>query len=651
MEYKNLLSPLKVNGFTYKNRIVSAPMVFGLVALDPRAREAQYRKIASRASGGAAAVCIGETDVNFTDANRVPTPYLDFTDYSSEEFKIMGRFAEIIHENNAVAILELSHPGSEKDPFPGQKNPVGPTSFVKPNGVQVDALDKENMDRIANEFAAAARFMIKAGFDGIIVHAGHGFLFSQFLSPLTNTRSDEYGGTLEDRAKFPLQIMRSIREAIGPNKILDIRVSGEDGVAGGMTAEETGEFCRLLGSTIDSVHVSGGLYNNPVKTHQFSSMFHPHGVNGEVASIIKKYVDVPVGVIGGINSPELSEEIIASGKADYVILGRQMIADPEFTNKTAAGRPDTIRRCVRCYTCFPGSPEEGYTDLKMGTEELMATAGYCALNPASGRPDVTKAAHSKKALIVGGGVAGMQAALTAEQRGHKVLLVEKSAVLGGILNFTDVDVDKEDLRNFKNVLIREVRASDIEVRLDTAMSASLADEFTPDEVIIAVGAAPAKPPIPGIDSVHQAIDIYFGYEPGKEIVMVGGGLVGCEAALHLAKTGHKVTIIEMLDRLANDSFGMYREALMLEMEKEGIKSFTSARCLEITPSSVKIEIDGGEKLLSCNTAIYALGMKSLDTGDIKEMLKDIPCHVIGDCMQPGKVDSAMKSGYDIALTI
>lgn len=651
MEYKNLLSPMKINKYTFKNRIVSAPMVFSLVALDPRAREAQYNKIAARARGGAAAVYVGETDVNFTDANRVPVPYCDFTNYDSEEFKIISRFADIIHENGAVAVIELNHPGAEKDPFPGQKNPVGPVSYTKPNGVHVEALDKEGMDRIARDFATAAKFMIKAGFDGIIVHAGHGFLFTQFLSPRINTRTDEYGGTLENRAKFPIQIMKAIREAIGPDKILDIRVSGEEGVPGGLTAHDTGQFCKMLDGIIDSVHVSSGLYYDPVKTHQFSSMYHPHGVNAEAAAIIKQYVNVPVGVIGGINSPEQSEEIIASGKADYVILGRQMIADPDFPKKTAEGRANMIRRCVRCYTCFPGSPEEGYTDLKMGTEELMAKAGYCAINPASGRPDVKPAEKSKRVLVIGGGVAGMQAALTATQRGHKVVLVEQSDRLGGILNFTDTDVDKEDLRNFKNVIIREVEEAGIEVRLNTVADEKLINELKPEAIIIAVGAKPSKPPIPGIDSVRPALDVYYGCEPGKEVIMVGGGLVGCETALHLAKTGHKVTIVEMLDRLADDSYGMYREALMLEMEKEDIVGLTRARCIEITPNSVRIEVDGVEKQLTGDTVIYALGMKSVDTSALKAAAGDIPYYVIGDCDQPGKVETATKSGYDVALKI
>ena len=211
----------------------------------------------------------------------------------------------------------------------------------------------------------------------------------------------------------------------------------------------------------------------------------------------------------------------------------------------------------------------------------------------------------------------MQAALTAAQRGHKVTLVEQKDRLGGILNFTDVDVNKEDLRNFKNVLIREVEEVGIEVRLNTTGDESLIKEINPEAIIIAVGARPATPPIPGIENVRSAIDVYSGYEPGKEVIMVGGGLVGSETALHLAKTGHRVTIVEMLDRLADDSYGMYREALMLEMDKENIIGLTNARCVEITPNSVRIEVDGVEKRLTGDTVIYALGMKPVDTTALK----------------------------------
>jgi 2,4-dienoyl-CoA reductase-like NADH-dependent reductase (Old Yellow Enzyme family)/thioredoxin reductase len=651
-KFPNLFNPMQVNGYTYKNRIVSAPMVFGLIVGDPHAAVGAYNKIGARAKGGAAAVIVGETDINFTDGNRVPVPPCDFRVHAGHMFDAVAKYATIIKEYDAVAIAEISHPGSEKNPYPGQKNPVGPVALTKPNGVQVEAIDEDDMDRLCKEFADAAEFMIAAGFDGIIVHAGHGFLFTQFLSARLNRRTDEYGGSLENRAKFPIRIMESIRKAIGPDHILDIRVSAEEAMEGGITVEETGLFCHMLEGIVDSIHVSSGLYTDPVRTEQFSSMFAEHGCHADAAFEIKKHTNLPVGVIGGINSPELAEEIIASGKADYVILGRQMIADPEFPNKAMSGNEDKIRRCIRCYTCFPGSPEEGYTDLPMTTEELIATVGYCAINPASSRKEFEKAAVSRKVLIVGGGVAGMQAAITASERGHKVVLAEKTERLGGILNFTDVDVDKPDLREFKNLMVRETLDHEIEIMLNTEANAELIGRLAPDDIIIAAGSYPTKPAIPGIDTVHQAIDIYNGYETGKKVIMIGGGLVGCEAALHLAKTGHEVVVVEMLDRLAKESYGMYREALMLEVEKAGIQSYCDTCCLQINPTSVRVaDKDGKEFLLEADSVIYALGMKSNDTSGLKGIAGSIPVYEIGDCVVPAKVDSATKSAYFTAIEI
>jgi 2,4-dienoyl-CoA reductase-like NADH-dependent reductase (Old Yellow Enzyme family)/thioredoxin reductase len=652
LKFPNLFKPLQVNGYTYKNRIVSAPMVFGLIVGDPHAAVGAYNKIGARAKGGAAAVIVGETDINFTDGNRVPVPPCDFNVHSGHMFDAVAKYATIIKENGAVAIAEISHPGAEKNPYPGQKNPVGPVAYTKENGVQVDAMDEEDMNRLCREFAESAGFMIAAGFDGIIVHAGHGFLFTQFLSSRLNLRQDEYGGSLENRMRFPIRIMESIRKEIGPDKILDIRVSAEEATKDGITVEETGKFAHMLEGIVDSIHVSSGLYTDPVRTEQFSSMFAEHGCHADAAAEIKKHTNLPVGVIGGINSPELAEEIIASGKADYVILGRQMIADPEFPNKAMSGNEDKIRRCIRCYTCFPGSPEEGYTDLPMTTEELIATVGYCAINPASSRKEFEKAKVGRKVLVVGGGVAGMQAAITASERGHQVVLVEKAGQLGGILNFTDVDVDKPDLREFKNLMIRETMNHGIEVMLHTEATAELIGKLEPDTIIIATGSYPSKPNIPGIDTVHQAIDIYNGYETGEKVIMIGGGLVGCEAALHLAKTGHQVVVVEMLDKLAKESYGMYREALMLEMEKAGIQSHCDTCCLQITPTSVLVsDKDGKEIVLEADSVIYALGMKAIDNSSLKEIAGSIPVYEIGDCVVPAKVDSATKSAYFTAIEI
>ncbi len=651
-----LMSPMKVGKKTYKNRIVNAPMAFGMIAIDPEAGPRAYRKIESIAKGGAAAVYVGETDVNFTDANRLPFPPFDFTIHSGRAFEAIGHYATLIEKHGAVAMIELAHPGAEKTPFEGQKDPIGPVAMTRADGVRVAAMTQEDMARIIKDFTDAAEFMKAAGFDGVLIHAGHGFIFSQFLSARTNSRNDEYGGVLENRARFPLDVIKGIRHRVGPDFLIEVRLSGDEGVEGGITADETGRFCKMLEGTADLIHVSAGLYTEPITTRQFSSMFVPHGCNADLAAAVKKYTSLPVGVVGGINSPEQAERIIADGKADYVILGRQMLADPYFPAKTFAGKADEIRRCVRCFNCFPGSPEEGYTDIPWPSTELAKRVGTCTINPVSNLPidpaSFPCPTSSKTVLVVGGGPAGMQAAITAAERGHKVILAEKESRLGGLLNFTDTDVDKEDLRNFKDLLVRVTERRGVKVLLDTVVDAAFIQEIKPDAVILAVGSHPAMLPIPGIGKIHQAIDVYYGYTPGRRVIMVGGGLVGCETALHLAKTGHEVTIIEMLPRIANDSFGMYREALIREMDAESILSYTQTRCLEILPASVRIACkDGTETVIEADCVIYALGMKSNSTEGLEKIIGDIRTYKIGDCVRPAKVDAATRDGFMAALDI
>lgn len=654
--FPNLMRPMKAGGRVFKNRIVNAPMAFGMIALDPDAGPRAYRKIESIAKGGAAAVCVGETDVNFTDANRIPFPPVDFSVHSGRAFEAIGRHASLIKENGALAMIELAHPGAEKTPFEGQKDPIGPCALVRPDGVRVRAMNEEDMAGVINDFAETADFMKAAGFDGVLIHAGHGFIFTQFLSARLNKRTDEYGGNLENRARFPIRILQGIRDRVGPDFLIEVRVSAQEGVEGGITPRETGIFCGMLDKIADLIHVSTGLYTDPIETRQFSSMYVPHACNADLAAEIKKYTSLPVGVVGGINSPEQAETIVAEGKADYVILGRQMLSDPYFPQKAFSGKADEIRRCIRCFNCFPGSPEEGYTDIPWPSSELAKRVGSCTINPVSNLPfDLSEhplPGASEIVLVVGGGPAGMQAAITAAERGHKVTLAEKEDRLGGLLCFTDTDVDKEDLRNFKDLLIRVTYRRGVTVLLNTAADAELIERLKPDAVILALGSRPAMPPIPGIDKIRHAMDVYYGCKPGKSVIMVGGGLVGCEVALHLAKSGHDVTIIEMLPRVADDSYGMYREALIRQMSREAIRTYTNTRCLEVTPCSVRIaDKDGAETVIGADSVFYALGMKSNSADELEKVIANAKVYKVGDCLRPAKVDSAVREGFLAALDI
>ena len=655
--FPKLFEPLKVNKFTYRNRIVSAPMALAFVVQEEKAREKSYRKIEVIAKGGNGAVIVGECNINFKDANRIPFRPVDFSLRSGEDFELIKEYPRRIKKHGAVSLVELVHPGTEKIPFGPGEETIGPNDEVMPNGIKVRAMDASDMKRIADDFANAASYMKDAGFDGVLIHGGHGFLFTQFLSPLLNRRTDEYGGSFENRVRLPIEILKAIREAVGPDFIIELRLSGSDHKAGGITPEESGEFCHTLEGIVDAIHVSSGIYYEPILTQNVSSMFMEHGCNAEISATIKKYTNIPVGVVGGINSPELAEEIVATGKADYVIMARQMLADPEFANKAKDGKEAQIRRCLRCYKCFPGSPEGGYDDIPYTSKDLAQIVGQCTINPRAGihfDPDAVEPAKtSKEVMVVGGGAAGMQAAIDLYDRGHKVTLVEKSNKLGGLLYFTDVDIDKPDLKAFKDLLVREVNLRKIQVELNTEVTPEYIKTLKPEVIILATGSLPVTPPILGIEKASQAMAVYDkSIDLGKNIIMIGGGLVGCETGLFLAKTGHNVTIVEMLPRLANDSFGMYREALIREMEKYNMVTYTKTKCLEILDKSVRIEVEGeGEKELSADTVLYALGMKSVSTTHLKEAAGDIPVYEIGDCITPGKVDSAVKTAYFTAIEI
>ena len=279
----------------------------------------------------------------------------------------------------------------------------------------------------------------------------------------------------------------------------------------------------------------------------------------------------------------------------------------------------------------------------------LAELVHCGKEKVPFDPDtLAPASKQETVLIVGGGAAGMQAAITACDRGQKVILAEQGPCLGGLLRFTDVDTDKPDLMNFKNLLVREVERRDIDVRLNTVITPENITSFGADGVIFATGSLPSCPPVPGIGHAHKAMDMYDGkVKPGHKIVMVGGGLVGCEAGLFLQKTGHEVTVVELLGRLANESFGMYREALIWEMEKCGMAMLPKTRCLEITPTGVKVENAGGVQTLEADTVLFALGMKSVDIAPLKAAAEaaGLKTWVIGDAIQPGKVDQATRSAY------
>lgn len=648
--FPRLFSPLKVGSHTYRNRIVAAPIYCGTFGTIPFLSSVFFQAFTERSRGGCAQVTVGETPVDFEYANREPFDPIDYTDFGSASFESLEKAARIIKGNGAVALVELSHCGESKLFIPGLKNPIGPMGYVREDGVEVLGMDDGMMKSVCDNFVVCARYMKRAGFDGVMIHAGHGWLLHQFLSARTNRRTDGYGGSLKNRAKFPAHVIEAVREAMGKDFLIEVRVSGEERTPGGMGVEEVALFCHMIEGWADLIHVSVGLYRDPILSGQFSSLFEPHGLNADLSGAIKRAVSIPVAVVGGITTPELAEKLIEEGKCDLVALGRQATADPAFANKAATGQKDDIAPCVRCYKCFPG-PLEGVI------EDLGSLFG-CSVNPEAFYFDesVLKSVPeaARNVLVVGGGVGGMEAAVVACDRGHRVTLVEKSDTLGGLVKFADRDAYKGDLSRFKEVLAHRVKSRSINLVMEKEVEPADVVSFAADAVIIAVGSTPVTPPIPGIENAVRAMDVYDNMDGiGQKVVMVGGGLVGCEVGLHLAKNGRSVTIVEMLGEVAGDSYRMHRVALLNELAKM-VNVRTEVRCTAVSQHGVvTTDREGREEFLVADTVVYATGMKARrrEVEELRAAAGRIPVFEVGDCVCAAKVYDAVRQGFVAAMSI
>jgi 2,4-dienoyl-CoA reductase-like NADH-dependent reductase (Old Yellow Enzyme family)/NADPH-dependent 2,4-dienoyl-CoA reductase/sulfur reductase-like enzyme len=649
-EFPRLFSPLKVGSRTYRNRVVAAPIYCGTFGTIPFLSSVFFQAFTERSRGGCAQVTVGETPVDFEYANREPFDPIDYADLDSASFKSLEKAARIITGNGAIALVELSHCGESKLFIPGLKNPIGPMGYVRDDGVEVLAMDEDMMKSVCGNFVVCAKFMKRAGFDGVMIHAGHGWLLHQFLSARTNRRTDGYGGSLENRAKFPAHVVAAVREAMGKDFVIEVRVSGDERVPGGMGVDEVARFCHMIEGWADLIHVSVGLYRDPILSGQFSSLFDAHGLNADLSAAVKGAVSIPVAVVGGMNSPEMAEKLIEEGKCDLVALGRQATADPAFANKAATGQKNDIAPCVRCYKCFPG-PLEGVI------EDLGSLFG-CSVNPEAFYFDESVLGSVPEAvrdvLVVGGGVGGMEAAIVACDRGHRVTLVEKSDTLGGLVRFADKDAYKGDLSRFKDVLIHRVRSRNISLVTEKEVNPDDVAAFGVDAIIIAVGSTPATPSIPGIENAVRAMDVYDNMDGiGQKVVMVGGGLVGCEVGLHLAKNGRSVTIVEMLEEVAGDSYRMHRVALVNELAKM-VSIKTGLKCTAVSQHGVvAVDKEGREEFLVADTVVYATGMEARrrEAAELRTAAGNIPVFEIGDCVCAAKVYDAVRQGFVAAMSI
>lgn len=644
--YPNLCKPLRIGGITLRNRMASAPLGATDILADGTPGPRTLGFYEARARGGAAIVTVSELVVHpETDGSQM----LHLSLSTPGQLGQFAYVADAIKRHGAVASIELSHSGQYAGTYMVDKKAkselcmYGPSDGTRPDGIPVKSLTHEQIKSIVEAYANAAVLAKRAGFEMVMVHAGHGWLINQFLSPYFNKREDEYGKTLENRVRFAREILTAIRAEVGPRFPIELRMSGSELFEGGYELADGVEIAKALEDLVDIIQVSAGSYQFGFSiTHP--SQFRAHGCNVYLAEEIKKHVSVPVATLGALSDAQQMEDIIAQGKADMVVMGRALLADPEIPNKIMANAGDEIVKCLRCYVCMAERP--------------VTQTRRCAINPRIGREFeglvVSPAAKPKRVLVVGGGIAGMKAAETAALRGHAVTLCEASSELGGILRTEAALPFKEDMYNLGLSYARLIEQAGVEVRMNTLVDAAFVEDFAPDALIIAVGSEPMTLPVP-VDADARVLSIDELYldkaEVGEEVVVVGGGLTGSECALLMSQLGKKAHVVEMREGLALDANIRQRPILLAEIEAADIDVVVDACACEVKAEGVVVEQDGVKRLIPGDTVICAIGQRSR-SAVVEELYDGAPfVRVVGDARRPANITTAIYEAFHAAMDI
>jgi len=656
-----IFEPIKIGSLEVANRIYMPAMHMGM-AENFEVTDRLVDFYAERARGGPGMICVGYATIDELSGN-----IQNIGAHKDEFIPGLTRLADAIKEHGVPAAAQLNHAGRYNSSFfLDGKEPVAPSPIASRMTRETPReLGTEEIKEIIDSFAQAALRVKKAGYDAVEVLSGTGYLISEFLSPVTNQRTDEYGGPLENRMRFGLEAMEAIRKAVGEDYPLIVRMNGNDYMPGGQGRLELQEYAvALVENGVDALCINVGWHE--ARVPQIVS-FVPRGVFGYLARGIKDKVDVPVIASHRINDPVVARQLIVDGMCDMVAMGRSLIADPYLPEKVKSGREDEIVHCIACAQgCFDHlfqlKPVECMCNPRAGHERELA---------------IEKVSEPKKVMVVGGGPAGMSAALAAHERGHDVTLYEKSDELGGQLFLASAPPGREEFLELARDLAKQIAVKGVPVQLNRTVDAELIDKESPDAVVIATGAEAITPPIPGVDksNVVQAWDVLLEkVATGRKVVIVGGGAVGVETAIFLAEKGtlsgdaikfllvnkaedpdtllelatqgtKDIVIVEMISKVGQDIGRSTKWGMLQDLSRSGVAIETNTRALEILDTGVKVEREGAVEEIPADTVVIAGGARSYNP--LQEVLeaKGIPFEIAGDAGQVATAFEAAHNGF------
>lgn len=646
-KYEHLLSPIKIGETTVKNRIFMPPLSTNL-ADKGYVTDELVEHYKARAKGG---VGLFVTEVVTVEPTYCYLPG-DMCIYDDSFIPGWKKLADGVHEYGAKILPQLFHPAHMAFPLPGTPRLIAPSNVGPYYAKEAPrAVTREELKVIIRQFGEAAKRAQIAGADGVEIHAAHAHgLLGGFLSPLYNKRTDEYGGDIDHRLRLTLEVIEEVRRVCGKNFIIDVRISGSEYTDGGLNLNDMIYVAKQLEKAgVDFLHVSGGT--TIARGSSIPAPGTPMGSHAATAAEIKKYVSIPVATVGRITEPWIAEELIANGKADICMIGRANLCDPEFANKVAAEKADDIRPCIGCLRCLNGI--------------MFGKRVACTVNPSfelENEDTLAPAAEKKNVLVIGSGPAGMEAAFVAAKRGHHVVLCEKDAELGGLMRIAAVPIAKQDLTRLIQYMARRLEGAGVEVRLNCAVDqAMLEGEFEGYEVIAGAGAQPIViPAFTGFKQWMTADDVLAGRAfPGRKIVVIGGGSVGCETADYLAPLvndlyprNREITLLEMAPGVMASESGPGRSLLVQRMMAKGVQMICGAKVEKVDETNIWYTKDGQQHCIAdADTLVLAMGYKADPA--LGEMLKAAGAsyHLIGDANKVGTIKDAIGAGYETAKAL